>query len=235
MCWSATASVAMVGLGGVATGFAIRQGAPKAVWLTLGYFTAMEGLQAVGYSVIDQCGTPENRAITALSFLHIVFQPFFINAFAMTLVLERVTRRTRRNIYLVCVLCSAVMLAQLIPFDWAGPCRAGSPLCGETLCLVSGQWHIAWDVPYNGMLDAFEDMIGFHAGFPTYMVAAFFLPLVYGAWRFVVFHAVAGPILAFSLTDNPNEAPAIWCLFSIGVLLIGCNVTVRRQFQVRAA
>jgi len=78
-------------------------------------------------------------------------------------------------------------------------------------------------------------MIDFHAGFPTYVIAAFLLPLLYGAWRFVLFHALAGPVLAFALTENPNEAPAIWCLFSIGIVLIGSNTAIRRQFEVRTA
>ena len=63
--------------------------------------------------------------------------------------------------------------------------------------------------------------------FPFYLAAVFVLPLVYGAWRFVVFHAVCGPLLARALTDNPNEMPAIWCLFSIGLLLVGLSPMIR--------
>jgi hypothetical protein len=77
----------------------------------------------------------------------------------------------------------------------------------------------------------FEDLIGFHADFPTCMLTAFLLPLAYGAWRFVVFHAVAGLILASFLTTNPNEMPAIWCLFSIGLLLIAISPLIRHRFE----
>ena len=72
--------------------------------------------------------------------------------------------------------------------------------------------------------------LGF-SGFPTYLLVAFLLPLAYGAWRLVVFHALAGPILASALTDNPNEMPAIWCLFSIGILLIGLSPMIRHRFE----
>jgi len=221
----------MVGVGAVATGVAAWRGQSPAIWITIGYFTVMEALQAFGYAVVDQCGTPSNKAITLLSYLHIVFQPFFINAFAMELVPGPVKVRLRRSVYLCCAASSAVMLAQLIPFEWAGICRPGDALCGSTLCLVSGEWHIAWNIPYNGLLHPLEDALGIHAGFPTYMLAAFILPLVYGAWRFVIFHAIMGPILASALTANPNEAPAIWCLFSIGILLIGLSPLIRRRFE----
>lgn len=231
MCWGATVSITMVGAVAVATAVVAARGQPRAIWLTLGYFTVMEALQAAGYAVVDQCGAPSNRAITLLSYLHIVFQPFFINAFTMELVPDPVKARLRRGVYLFCGLSSAVMLAQLYPFEWAGSCRLGETLCGAELCVVSGEWHIAWDIPYNGLLLPFEDALGVPAGFPTYWLAAFLLPLAYGAWRFVIFHALAGPILAATLTVNPNEAPAVWCLFSIGILLMALSPLIRQRFE----
>jgi hypothetical protein len=223
----------MVGIGAVATGVTAVRGEPRAIWLALGYFTVMEALQAAGYSVVDQCGTTSNQAITLLSYLHIVFQPFFLNAFAMELVPGPVKARLQRGVYLCCAASSAIMLAQLYPFEWVGGCRLGESLCGAELCLVSGEWHIAWNIPYNDLLLSFEDALGIPPGFPTYWLAAFLLPLVYGAWRFVIFHALVGPILATALTSNPNERPAIWCLFSIGIILIGMSPLVRQKFETK--
>ncbi|MFY0690522.1 MAG: hypothetical protein JXR14_01215 [Paracoccaceae bacterium] len=227
MCWSMGASVAMVGLGAGATGLLIRRGEPPAIWLTLGFFTVMEALQVAGYGVLDQCGTPANRSVTLLSYLHIVLQPLFINAFALELVPPEVKRKARAPAYAVACLASLVMVVQILPVEAFGPCRPGSPLCAETLCTVSGTWHIAWNIPYNGLLLPLEDWMGYHPGFPAYMVSVFVVPLFYGAWRFVLFHALAGPVLASLLTQNPNEMPAIWCLFSIGILLMGLSSTIR--------
>lgn len=231
MCWSESVSIAMVGVGAVATVVVAARGQPRAIWLTLGYFTAMEALQAAGYAVVDQCGAPSNRAITLLSFLHIVFQPLFLNAFAMELVPGPIKARLRLGVYVFCAASSAVMLVQLYPFEWAGSCRLGESLCGTELCVASGEWHIAWNIPYNGLMLPFEDALGIPPGFPTYWLVAFLLPLAYGAWRFVVFHALAGPVLASTLTTNPNETPAIWCLFSIGILLIALSPLIRHHFE----
>lgn len=41
----------MVGVGGVATCVAIARREPRAIWLTIGYFTVMEALQAAGYAI----------------------------------------------------------------------------------------------------------------------------------------------------------------------------------------
>lgn len=229
MCWGLSASIVMVGAGTVATAATSRRA--LAIPVTIGYFTFMEALQAVGYLVVDQCGSALNQTVTLLSFLHIVFQPFFINAFAMELVPATVRARARVAVYTVCAASAAVMLVQLYPFVWAGLCQPGSTLCGPALCTVSGEWHIGWEVPFNGLMAPLGRLLGFQLTFPTYALAAFVVPLFYGAWRFVIFHAVVGPILASLLTDDPNEMPAIWCLFSIAIVLVSLSPWLWRKLE----
>lgn len=227
MCWSASASVAMVAVGVAATTVAIKRGEPKAIWLTLGYFTIMEGLQATGYAVVDQCNSTANKSITLLSYLHIAFQPFFINAFAMSIAPIEVSGRMRRWIWCLAGFASAVLLLRLVPMDAVGPCQPGDVLCGVAFCLVSGEWHIGWEVPLNDL----PRSLGLSAQFPSYLLAVFVLPLIYGAWRFVLFHALAGPVLASLLTQNPNEMPAVWCLFSIGLVLMSLSPFIRTRIM----
>lgn len=234
MCWSPEASAAMVVVGGVATVVAWHRAQPAAIWGTLGYFTVMEALQLAGYGVLDDCGSAANRSVTVLSFLHIVFQPVVINLFALELVPEPVRDRVRGWVLGLAAAASAVMLLQLVPATALGQCAPGTPLCGETFCTVSGSWHIAWNVPYNGLFVPVEAAVGLRAGFPTYMLAVFLMPLVYGAWRFVLMHSAAGPVLAWSLTSDPNEMPAVWCLFSIVILGIGLSPTIRRAVSARS-
>lgn len=109
---------------------------------------------------------------------------------------------------------------------------AGSALCAQSWCTVSGEWHIAWHVPYNGLFVPLEQLNGMNAGFPTYMIAAFFVPLVYGAWRFVILHAITGPVLAHALTTNSNEMPAILGLFSIMILLVTLSPIIKGSITV---
>lgn len=232
MCWSMSVSVLMAAGGAVATGLALWRREPAAIPMTLGYFTFMEALQSAGYLVIDECGSSLNQSITLLSYLHIVFQPFFINAFAMELVPRGIQSKVRWSVYAACGLSSAVMLLQLYPFAWAGSCRPGEVLCGTPLCLVSGDWHLAWNIPYNNLLGPIDQALGTQFAFPTYLIAVFIVPFIYGAWRFVLLHLLAGPLLAWQLTSSPNEWPAIWCLFSIGILLMGTSPWLRGHFSI---
>jgi hypothetical protein len=233
MCFSLTISAAMVTLGGAATVLTIQRRDHPAVPLALGYFTVMEALQVAGYLVIDQCGAPVNQTVTLLSVLHIAFQPIVINAFAMALVARAVPLRMQVAVYTLCALSAVVMLLQLYPFAWAGSCVPGSTLCADRLCTVSGDWHLAWDVPYNGLLAWIDWPLVGGWGFPTYMLSVFLVPLLYGAWRLVLLHLAAGPVLASLLTGNPNEVPAIWCLFSIALVLIALSPAIRRRFEGR--
>jgi len=225
----------MVGAGSVAAAVTVRRGRPAAIPVTIAYFTLMEALQAAGYLVVDQCANAVNQTIAILSVIHIIFQPFFINAFAMELVPDAVRTRARVAVFAVCGASAAVMLLQLYPFDWAGACRPrpGSTLCDPMLCTVSGNWHIGWEVPFNGLMVPTEQILGIEAAFPTYAIAAFLVPLCYGAWRFAVFHALLGPVLAELLTNDPREMPAIWCLFSVGIVVLSLSPWLWRRFERR--
>jgi len=131
MCWGIEVTAGMAAVGVVAAAYTWRRGDPGVVPLTLAYFAAMEGLQFGGYLVVDECSSPANQTYAFLSILHIIFQPFIINAFALQLVPERVRARARVPVFALCFASAVVMLMQLIPFDWAGACTEGSILCGK--------------------------------------------------------------------------------------------------------
>lgn len=228
MCWNASASVAMVAAGSAAAVLAWRRNEPFAIWGTMAYFTLMEGLQATGYSVVDQCGLPANRSLTLLSYLHIALQPLVLNAFAMEIAPQVVPAIVRRRIYAIAAVASLLLLGRLLPWEALGHCEPGvDVMCGTRMCLVSGDWHIGWELPLTAQVQPLAGVLGLNVQFPAYLVAVFLLPLLYGAWRFVLLHALAGPILAMLTTSDPREMPAVWCLFSIGILLIVLSPSVR--------
>ncbi len=235
MCWSVGATAVMLAGGTAATLVTARRGDPVAIPLTIGWFTLMEALQLWGYAALDRCGTPSNDVVTYLAALHIAFQPMFINAFVMATVAPVRSALRRVGILALCGLSAAVILLQLYPFAWAGSCAPGAILCGQPLCTRAGDWHLAWDLPYNGLMNWTDLWLRQGWGFPTYQLTVFVLPLVYGAWRMVIYHGLVGPILSGMLTTDPNEMPAIWCLFSIGILVVALVPPVRRILSNPAA
>jgi hypothetical protein len=210
MCWSGEASLAAATLGVSGAFWARSRGSPSARWGTVLYFSAMELLQAATYIVIDRCGLPANQWLTRLSYVHIAFQPFFINLLAMSLVPSEKARRIRRSVLAICAVGTAAMLAKFYVPSAAWACDpAVLPLCGANTCSYSGDWHIAWRLYLNAV----------DGSFLCYFIPAFLLPLFYGSWRWTLYHLLVGPVTAFFLTTNKDEMPAIWCLTSIGFLL----------------
>jgi hypothetical protein len=231
MCWSGEASAVLAAAGIGTTLYAMYKKEPPALWAALGYFSLMELLQAFTYSVIDKCGDPSNQIATLLGYLHITFQPFFINALSMYFIPKRIAEKVAPWAYAFCFFSAVFMIIQLFPFDWAGLCQHGRFLCADRLCSVSGNWHIAWEVPTNGIFNSTADTL-MH-GFPTYFIAALIVPVLYGSWRFTLYHAVMGPFLASLLTNNMNERPAVWCLLSIGILMVIVKTRLRDVLHVK--
>ena len=69
--------------------------------------------------------------------------------------------------------------------------------------------------------------------FSWYLLAGFIMPFVYGSWRFTVYHLLMGPLLAYTTTNNMNEWPAVWCLFSFGFAFIAFETPLRRWMYVK--
>jgi len=235
MCWSGQASFVLASMGIGTTVYAAYKKEPAPLWVALGYFSLMELLQAFTYSVINECDNPTNQIATLLGYLHITFQPFFINAVALYFIPAAIRKRITIPVYTLCFAGAIFTLIQLVPMSWAGMCDISRPLCADRLCSVRGNWHIAWEVPTNGIGNYFV-RLGFAPlidGFPGYVLTAFLVPLLYGSWRVVLFHYMVGPFLAVHLTNNHNEWPAIWCLLSIGILMLIVKSPLRQALHVR--
>lgn len=227
MCWSGEASAVLATIGLGTAAYSAKKKMHPSLWVTLAYFSLMELLQAFTYTVIDRCDNHLNQVLTLFGYLHIAFQPFFANAISMYFLPDAKRKKIEIFVYTVCFAASIVMLLQLIPLEWAGVCLPRAPLCSSQLCSVSGNWHIAWDLPLNGF--SFNINLPFlsfsvPAYLAAYALAAFIMPVVYGVWRGTVFHLLCGPFMAWLTTDNPNEWPAVWCLLSIGIIMLVIKV-----------
>lgn len=233
MCWSGEASTVLATVGLASTGYAALRKEPTPLWAALGYFSLMEALQAYTYTVIDECSNPANQIATFLGYIHIVFQPFFGNALALYFIPEKIQQRIAPSIYTMCFFSAVFMLIELYPFNWAGACNVARVMCAERLCSVSGNWHIAWEIPFNGIGNYFITLPALKFSFISYAFVMFILPFLYGSWRMTLYHLFMGPMIAELLTSNKNEWPAVWCLLTIGFLLIVVKTPVRRLLHVR--
>src|SRR5579863_7249708 len=115
MCWSGQASAVLASVGILSTGYAAYKKEPAVLWISLGYFSLMELLQAFTYTVINQCDNPANQIATLFGYLHITFQPFFINAVSLYFINKHLAKRIAPFVYGACFFASILMLIQLYP------------------------------------------------------------------------------------------------------------------------
>lgn len=236
MCWSGEASAVLATVGFGTAAYVAHKGESKELWIPLTYFACMELLQAATYVYIDLCDAPPNQILTLFGYLHIAFQPFFANMVAMYFIPEEVKKKISTVVYSLCAVAAVAMLVKMYPFAWAGKCIVGvEGFCGTQACSVSGSWHIAWQLPLNGLMSDYHDnpfafRWGLHAF--AYILAAFWMPIIYGSWRFVGFHYVVGPLISDILTTDPNEYAAVWCLFSIALCVSVIKTPIRKYLHV---
>jgi len=135
MCWSGEASALLATSGFATAAHMARQGESPELWGPLVCFACMEMLQAATYLYIDQCDTPQNQILTLLGYLHIAFQPFFVNMVALFFIPSRVKRRIAAWVYGLCGAAAVAMLLKPYPFPWAKVCLRGyEGFCGSRIC-----------------------------------------------------------------------------------------------------
>ena len=226
MCWSGEASACIAVAGLSSAYFLKKKGQPREIYLPPAYFVLMEGLQAITYLVVDDCGGGWNLMLTYLALIHISFQPFFINMLGMEFVDPAVKQRIKKWIYWMCAATALACMARMIPaYDILGRCQLETPMCSHVqTCAYTGQWHIGWDVLLNG----------FNERWMWYIVAAFIIPVLYGSWKWSLYHVIVGPLLAALTTTDLNERPAVWCLLSTCIIALLVNTRVRQRIYVKS-
>lgn len=212
-------------LGLLASIYLIMKKDDKRLWIPLIYFSLMELLQVFTYLYLDQCNLPINQMLTYLAYLHISFQPFFMNAIFMHFLPKKVSSKIAGYVYTICFAAAILMLIKVYPFQWAQSCIEGvGYMCGSNMCSVSGEWHLAWLIPLKEF--------GFFFNF-AYVFPVFILPMIYGSWKVNLFQAIVGPgLVALFFTTNPNELPAVWCLISVSIFPIVFIPRFRKELYV---
>jgi hypothetical protein len=225
MCWNFTASIVLTTIGLIISLYLIKKKDDPYLWIPLIYFSLMEFLQVFTYLYLNQCDLPINQLLTYLGYLHIAFQPFFMNMIMLHFIPVKVRNKISGYVYAISFVVAILMLIKVYPFAWAESCIAGvNTMCGQNLCSVSGNLHLAWQLPIKDFGSIFEY---------AYPFAVFVLPLIYGAWKINLYQILLGPVFVVLLTNNPNEFPALWCLFSIAIFVLVLVPQIRKRMYVK--
>jgi len=191
------------------------------------YFAVMEVFQAALYPVLDQCDNWWNQLITSLAMAHVCFQPFVLNWLAaQELKFNPVYYDRFMFACRLSFLFGLWLMARMI-VETVGITKSIVPeeckftyntemLRGTQLCSYTGKVHLGWHIP----------MADNHYFWPSINLHAFmsFAPFaVHPEEPAMIFKAVMlillGPLLAIYIAPDHSEAAAVWCLYSVALLI----------------
>ena len=215
MCWSGEASLGMTVIGLTGALWSKKKGHPPSTWISLLFFTGMEFIQAMTYPVIEQCGNPLNVALTYAGYLHIAFQNFFVQWVGLSFMPKSVRDKWMKPAMIASALTALFYVAIAFYEPLMKELCKEAWFCADQTCSIHGNWHIGWMVRLSWLQEwGYPPLVGGS----LYFIVAFILPVIYGSWRWAIFHLIVGPVAAYATTQNRFEIAAVWCLFSIGFL-----------------
>jgi hypothetical protein len=110
----------------------------------------MEVLQAVSYTVVNQCGNPLNQILTLFGYLHHL-PALFHQCRRAVFHAKDAAGSCAFRLYRACFIGAICMLEIFSSIRSLGRVLRGSLLMWKLLCTVRGEWHLAWLVPTNGI------------------------------------------------------------------------------------
>ena len=156
MCWSGEASTVLAAIGLSSTVYFYRKKEPAVICITLGIFHSWKPCKPILIPSSTSAIIRPIRLPYLLGYLHIAFQPFFINAISLYFIPAEIRARIATPVYSLCFVATLCLLIRIYPFEWIPACYEVKykflflnqffdsftvPFCGERICSVSGQWH----------------------------------------------------------------------------------------------
>jgi len=188
-------------------------GKNKYIGIGIFYFGFMEILQFLQYQVIDKCDSKMNKLLTTLAYIHICFQPLFVNIWLMGFVDDP----ENYHVFLYMSVCAAILL--LSRMMWVGDdelCDTKTePLCGPKTCSLSGHKHIVWNFRLRAAgKNFFTPSIGlyfFMWAIPT---------IVMFKKKPIMALILTGPYFGFLFADDIHESSSVWCFTAIFQMIL---------------
>lgn len=186
---------------------------------TIFYFSTMEFLQGLQYFVIDDCDNPINKILSFIGFVHISFQPYWINHALNTF--HNRPSQVQSFIRTMCFYMGLWFLMRMIPFG--DECHPDNDyFCGDQWCSYSGKEHVAWKFK----------LYRTSYTLPAFSVHHFiwFFPCIVYREYFTWVWMLAFLAISFFVTPNRDEQPAIWCFIFIPSTLLITSYSLIEHF-----
>jgi len=212
MCFGRTWSIVSFGILAAASAICIQSNAPAAITLPVAFLASKELLQWALYSSISNCNET-NKFLTSLSWVHISFQPFFVNLFISAF------SQSPELYTLPLILCLVFAIANVFrlkemrgTIEYKCQNNITGNMCRPKTCSIQGKHHVA----YGFELASSDVNAAYTPSLFSYGLLTFVPAYIIGDWQLATINLVvcAGTM---SMIQDAGEAGAIWCVNSFWI------------------
>jgi len=169
---------------------------------TLFFLGIKDLIQGMSYTNIKN--NKETKALTSLSWIHICFQPLFVNLFISHF---DINNKLWKYIFIICLIFGFYYITKLNEFDIQNDkkCNDKSDYCADKTHSYIGKYHLGYKFNLNK-----DNNINF-------WMFLMFLPGLFTKSKIISIFWIlfAGLIRIFFQNVNRGELEAIWCFLSI--------------------
>lgn len=213
--WSLT-SLAVLGISGIIT---LSLGADIRITAPIIFLALKEWIQYESYKVLDTCNE-KNKWLTVLSWVHISWQPFFLNMFFSYFAPNQ--WREYKFVLMLCIIyaiCNMVRIKELRYNGITSRCsQTEKHICQPKTCSYPGVYHMAYGFELQSADTNFTIPSLFTYALLSFAPVFILGPRILGLLNLLVV------IFAFAIThkgSRDGEMAAIWCLNSFWLAIVG--------------
>lgn len=215
MCFSKNMSGLFAIFGAGVSGILYNQGKIWSLYAPILYFTCMEILQYFSYLSLEKNDKQMLKILTILTFIHIAFQPLFVNLWYSNYIPKN-KQSECRIILQLCIVAGLLYLPRIDSISTFNNKISCNPLaeemCGASTLIQKGKTHMKY--LFKMKAPSYLTPSSFIHFFLMFIPALFLnVEIIPYASTFI------GWILSWVLSSS-KEMAAVWCTFSIPSMLI---------------
>lgn len=218
--WSTTsfAILAMTSLAGV------YRAIPSRIVLGTAFLALKELIQMLLYRHLESCNET-NKYLTAAAWIHISFQPLFMNLFISAFSATPHLYDVPIMLCLMFAIANTFRLKEVRGAE-ATMCTQDTRRnpCRPLTCSTNGKYHLAY-----GFALYSSDISGYTPSMFSFFLLMFAPAFVIGDWQLASINAVVATLSYTLVAHDTGESSAIWCVNSFWVAFFALYYIVYRQ------
>lgn len=203
------------------------QGLPIRILLATSFLAIKELIQLMLYSNLQSC-TAMNKFLTIAAWMHISFQPLFMNLFISAFSAKPQLYDVPIMLCLIYAVANAFRLKEVrgtLPKECLEDKRRN--MCRKQTCSTNGKYHLAYGFKLNS-----ADVSGYTPSMFAFFLLMFAPAFIIGDWTLGIIN-VSVAALSFTLVaHDAGEAAAVWCVNSMWIAFFAIYYMLKKQKQI---